>query len=314
MCGALPVREGFWIMKIQGKQYKAPLRRLSYQRTLTVCLFLALPLVLLILFTYLPFGDMLHYSTLQWNGFSDPKFIGVENYKTLFSNPQYFTVFKTSIYYFVGSLIQIALALYLATVFFYPLKFKNFFKGVLFFPYMLNGVAIGFVFLYFFKPDGALDSLLMLLGIPEESLPLWLGNVKLVNVSLTFASVWRYMGQNMVMFVGAIQSINSEYFEAAQIDGATRWQQFRYIILPSIRYIISLNMILAVKGAISVYEIPFVMTKGSGGSMTFVIKTLQTAFTDKKIGLASAMGVVLLVIIMIITAIQKVLIEGKEEK
>ena len=301
-------------MKTQGKKYKAPLRRLSYQRTLTICLFLAIPMVLLILFTYLPFGDMLHYSTLRWNGFSEPKFIGLDNYKTLFSNPQYFSVFKTSIYYFIGSLIQIALALYLATILYYPLKCKNFFKGVLFFPYMLNGVAIGFVFLYFFKPDGALDSLLMLLGIPEESLPLWLGNPSLVNISLTFASVWRYMGQNMVMFVGAIQSINSEYFEAAQIDGASRWQQFRYIILPSIRYIISLNMILAVKGAISVYEIPFVMTKGSGGSMTFVIKTLQTAFTDKKIGLASAMGVVLLVIIMIITAIQKVLIEGKEEK
>ena len=71
---------------------------------------------------------------------------------------QYFSVFKTSIYYFIGSLIQIAIALYFATMFFYKLKGKNFFKGVIFFPYLLNGVAIGFVFLYFFKQGGVLDS------------------------------------------------------------------------------------------------------------------------------------------------------------
>lgn len=290
-----------------------PLRKLSLQRRLTVCSFLAIPLVLLIVFTYLPLADMIRYSFYQWNGYSQPKWIGLENYKTIITKPQYFSVFQTSFFYLIGSLIQIAVALYFATLFFYRLKFKNFFKGTLFFPSLLNGVAIGFVFLYFFKQGGALDSILMGLGVSKEALPLWLGNVKLVNVSLAFASVWRYMGQNMVMFSGAIQSINSDYFEATQVDGANKWQQFCYIILPNIRSVLALNLILAVKGAISVYEIPFIMTKGSGGSMTFVIKTLQTAFTDKKIGLACAMGVVLLIIVMIITIIQKVWIEGKEE-
>ncbi len=286
---------------------------IKVQRTLTVCAFLAIPLVLLIVFTYLPLGDMFRYSLYNWDGYSEMKYIGMKNYKTLFSEPQFFSVFKTSIYYFVGSLVQIAVALYLATVFFYKLKGKNFYKGVIFFPYLLNGVAIGFVFLYFFKQGGVLDSVLTLLGVPPEKIPLWLGNVSLINVSLTFVSVWRYMGQNMVMFNGATQSISTELFEAAQLDGTTRWQQFRYIILPNIRGIVSLNLILAVKGAISVYEIPFIMTKGSGGSMTFVIKTLNTAFTDKKIGLSCAMGVVLLIIVMIVTVIQKRFVEGKED-
>ena len=210
--------------------------------------------------------------------------------------------------------MQIVIALYFANVFFYKLRGKNFFKGVLFFPYLLNGVAIGFVFLYFFKPDGVLDSILTALGVAEENLPLWLGDAALVNWSLTFVSVWRYMGQNMVMFCGATQSISGELFEAAQIDGAGRWQQFFYIMLPNIRGIISLNLILAVKGAISVYEIPFIMTKGTGGSMTFVIKTLSTAFTDKKIGLSCAMGVILLIIVMLITFVQKRFVEGKEEQ
>ena len=292
---------------------KGKLGKFSTQRTLTICAFLAIPLVLLFLFTYLPFFDMVRYSFYRWDGYSSKVFIGLDNYKTLFTNPQYFSAFKTSIYYFIGSLVQIVIALYFAMIFFYKLPGKNFFKGVLFFPYRLNGVAIGFVFLYFFKADGALNAILTSLGVAEENLPLWLGNAALVNVSLTFVSVWRYMGQNMVMFCGATQSISSDLFEAAQIDGATRWQQFIYIMLPNIRGIISLNLILAVKGAISVYEIPFIMTKGTGGSMTFVIKTLQTAFTDKKIGLACAMGVVLLIIVIIITFIQKRFVEGKEE-
>ena len=290
------------------------LRRYSMQRTLTICGFLALPLILLLVFTYVPFVDMVGYSFYRWDGYSDKVFIGLENYKTLLSEPQYFSAFKSSIYYFIGSLVQIVIALYFANVFFYKLRGKNFFKGVLFFPYLLNGVAIGFVFLYFFKPDGVLDSILTALGVAQENLPLWLGEAALVNWSLTFVSVWRYMGQNMVMFCGATQSISGELFEAAQIDGAGRWQQFFYIMLPNIRGIISLNLILAVKGAISVYEIPFIMTKGTGGSMTFVIKTLSTAFTDKKIGLSCAMGVILLVIVMIITFIQKRFVEGKEEQ
>lgn len=290
------------------------LRRFSVQRTLTICAFLALPLLLLLVFTYLPFVDMVEYSFYRWDGYSDKVFIGWANYKALFSEPQYFAAFKSSIYYFIGSIVQIGIALYFANVFFYKLRGKNFFKGVLFFPYLLNGVAIGFVFLYFFKPGGVLDSILLALGVAKENLPLWLGDTALVNWSLTFVSVWRYMGQNMVMFCGATQSISSELFEAAQIDGAGRWEQFRYIMLPNIRSIISLNLILAVKGAISVYEIPFIMTKGTGGSMTFVIKTLSTAFTDKKIGLSCAMGVILLIIVMIITFIQKRFVEGREEQ
>ena len=295
------------------RSWRETFRNVKVQQTLTICMFLAIPLVLLILFTYLPLADMIRYSLYRWDGYSDMKFIGLDNYKTLFTDLSYFSVLKTSIYYFIGSLVQIAVALYFATMFFYKLRGKNFLKGVIFFPYLLNGVAIGFVFLYFFKQGGVLDSVLTTLGVAEENLPLWLGDVSLINVSLTFVSVWRYMGQNMVMFCGATQSISGDLFEAAQIDGTNRWQQFIYIILPNIRGIISLNLILAVKGAISVYEIPFVMTKGSGGSMTFVIKTLNTAFTDKKIGLSCAMGVVLLILVMVITVIQKRFVEGKEE-
>ena len=287
----------------------------AVQKWVIVIGFLIIPIALLVVFTYLPLFDMVGYSFMKWNGTSKEKtWIGLDNYIEVFTRPEYLKILKTSIYYFIGSIIQIVLALYFATILNQKIKGKNFFKGVIFFPSLLNGVAVGLIFLLYYKGGGTLDSVLTMLGIPSQILPLWLGDVALVNISLMFVSLWRYMGQNMVMFNGAIQSVNTELLEAASLDGANGWQQFRYIILPNIKTIVSLNLILAVKGAISVYEIPMIMTNGANGSATFVMKTLDTAFTSRKIGLASAMGVVLLVFIMIITFIQKRFIEGKEEE
>ncbi len=276
--------------------------------------FLALPVILLVLFTYVPFFQMIGYSLFKWRGIGDDmEFIGIDNYKEVFSRPEYLKVFKTSLYYLVGSFVQIVLALYFATLLNFKVKFAGFFKGAIFFPYLINGVAIGFIFLYFYKQGGTLDTILMSLGVPQDTLPFWLKDVALVNISLAAVSVWRYMGQNMIMFSGAIQSINGDLYEAASLDGANRWQQFRYIILPNIKTVVSINVILAVKGAISVFEIPFIMLDGANGSGTFVTKTLETAFTNRKVGLASAMGVVLLVLILIITFIQKRYFEKGEE-
>lgn len=283
------------------------------QRNVVIILFLLAPLLLLIVFTYLPFTDMVKYSFFKWNGTSKTmKYIGMKNYIEVFTRPEYFAVLRTSLYYLAGSFVQIALALYFAAILNFKVRFSSFFKGAIFFPYLINGVAIGFVFLYFFRSGGTLNSILMAFGIAEEKIPLWLNNRSLINVSLASVSVWRYMGQNMVMFSGAMASVNSDLYEASQLDGANRWKQFRFIILPNIKLVVSLNMILAVKGAISVFEIPYIMTNGGNGSATFVTKTLETAFTMKKVGLASAMGVVLLIFILIITLIQKKFFEGKE--
>ena len=284
------------------------------KKTAVAVIFLAVPIILLLLFTYVPFFDMVRYSFFKWNGTSPTmKFIGLKNYIQIFTRSEYLTVFKTSIYYFVGSIVQIVVALYFAVVLTAKIRGASFFKGVIFFPYLINGVAIGFIFMYFFRQAGTLDTILMALGVPQSKIPLWLGNPRIINYSLTGVSVWRYLGQNMVMFIGAIQSINGDLYEAAAIDGANRWQQFKYITFPGIKLIISLNLILAVKGAISVFEIPKIMTDGANGSSTFVLKTLDTAFTIHKVGLASAMGVVLLIFIMIVTFIQKRFFEGDEK-
>jgi multiple sugar transport system permease protein len=279
---------------------------LSYdeQRRVIIILFSIVPVALLITFAYIPVANMFYYSFTDWNGFSDKEFVGFENYLTIFTDPEYFVVFKVSLYYFFATFVQMGLALYFATILSFNVRFKNFFKGVLFFPYLLNGVAIGFMFLFFFRPEGTLDTVLNALGL-GEFIQLWLGNPDIINISLAGTSIWRYMGFNFIIFLGAISSIPKDVYEAAEIDGANKWHQFRYIILPSIRRIIQLNLILAISGALSAFEIPYIMTAGANGSKTFVIQTVDIAFKYGKVGLGSAMAVVLMIIVIVVTLIQK---------
>lgn len=272
----------------------------------TPWLFLAVPLAFLVVFTYIPVVNLVYYSLTSWDGVSpDKEFVGTKNFVRLFTTPSLYSVFFVSLYYLAASVIQLALALYFATVLSFKTKFQNLFKGILFFPYLVNGVAIGFIFLYFFKPGGTLDSTLALFGIGGH---FWLGDQSLVNYSLAGTSVWRYLGLNFVLFLGAIQSIPGHLYEAADIDGANRWQQFRYIILPGIRPILSLSVILALSGSLSVFEIPYIMTEGANGSKTFVIQTVQQAFQFNKVGFASAAAVVLLLIVLLVTWVQRLLV------
>ncbi|MDM7854737.1 carbohydrate ABC transporter permease [Cellulomonas alba] len=272
----------------------------------TPYLFVAAAVALLLVFTYVPVVNMFWYSLTDWDGLSKTKdFVGLDNYVEVFTRKDIFAVFFVSLYYFVASFVQIALALYFATLLTFSTRFRNFFKGVIFFPYLINGVAIGLIFLFFFQPGGTLDSVLHAFHVGHAPYPLWLGDPDIANVSLAGVSVWRYLGLNFVLFLGAMQSISGELYEAAELDGATRWHEFRYIIAPSIRPIIGLSVILAIAGSLSVFEIPFIMTQGANGTTTFVIKTVKLAFTFNKFGLASAMAVVLLLIVLVVTAIQR---------
>ena len=267
---------------------------------------------LLAMLTYLPLFNMVWYSTTSWDGFDpEKKYVGFQNYVAIAKDPEIFRTFLVSLYYFGGALIQIAIALFLATILSYGFRASNFFKAVLVFPFLLNTVAVSLVFLYLFQGGGGLDQALEFLGL-GNFVTLWLGNPDVTNFSLAGVSVWRYMGLNLVLFIGAIQSINPELFEAAQLDRANRWHQFRYIILPGIRRITALSLILAISGSISVFEIPYIMLRGSNGSSTFVIQTVQTAFVQSRFGLASALAVVLLAIVLLVTYIQRRIFKDNE--
>ncbi|MEU6253520.1 sugar ABC transporter permease [Streptomyces sp. NPDC047043] len=282
-------------------------RRARVWRGLTPWLFLQAPLALLITFTYAPIANMVAYSFTDWDGVSpELHYTGTGNYTELLTRPDLFEVFWVSGYYLAASAVQIVAALYFATILSFNVRFRNFFKGVLFFPYLINGVAIGFVFLYFFQDGGTLDSVLSLFG--HHSDHAWLGSPVSANISLAGVSVWRYMGLNFVLFLGAIQSIPGELYEAAELDGANRWQQFRHIIAPGIRPVLALTVILSISGSLSAFEIPYIMTGGATGTETFVIQTVKLAFQFNKTGLASAAAVVLLLIILAVTWLQRRLV------
>ncbi|MEU5039450.1 carbohydrate ABC transporter permease [Streptomyces griseorubiginosus] len=282
-------------------------RRTRAWRGVTPWLFLIAPLALLVTFTYAPIVNMLAYSLTDWDGVSPVlHYTGAANYEEVLTRPDLFEVFWVSGYYLAASAVQIVLALYFATVLSFNVRFRNFFKGVLFFPYLINGVAIGFVFLYFFQDGGTLDSVLGLFGAHTDHA--WLGTPVSANTSLAGVSVWRYLGLNFVLFLGAIQSIPGELYEAAELDGANRWHQFRHIIAPGIKPVLTLTVILSISGSLSVFEIPYIMTGGATGTETFVIQTVNLAFRFNKTGLASAAAVVLLLIILLVTWVQRRLV------
>ncbi|CAH8720370.1 sugar ABC transporter permease [Paenibacillus thiaminolyticus] len=282
------------------------------QKKILILGFTVFPIVFLLTFTYWPMLNMVWYSFTSWDGISNVKeFVGLDNYVRVLNDPQYFSVFKVSLYYIAGSVLNLFLSLFIATILNFKLKFSNFFKGVLFFPYLINGVAVAMIFLFFFQPDGVLDSFLSLLGL-NSWIQQWLGNPNLINPSMVFVSMWKGLGFAIVLYLGAMQSIDNSVYEAANVDGANGWQVFKSIIIPSIKPVLTIQIILSVKGALSVFEIPFIMTNGANGSMTFVIQTIKTGFNYNKVGLASSMAMILFIIIIIMTVVQKFIL--KEEK
>ena len=233
------------------------------------------------------------------------KFVGWKNYIKVFSRKDCFGALKLSLYYMGGSVVQLSLALYLATILSFKVKGGSLFKGFMFFPFLINGIAIGFIFKFFYTRGFVFDTVLQWCGFQLDSLPYWLKDRSINNISLVGTSVWRYFGQNMVLFIGAIMSVDNELYEAAMLDGANKFQQFRYIIMPSIKTIFVLNVILSISGSLSAFEPPYVITDGANGTGTYFVVMHEIAHTQQKVGLASAMAVVLLLIIFAVTILQK---------
>lgn len=290
---------------------------LRSQKRLLLFSFVTVPLLLLITFAYYPAMELIRLSFTDWNGISANKsFIGWANYKEVFSNPDIFGVFRNNVAYFVVGIVQNIVAIYFAVVLNSKLKGRKFFRLLLFLPYILNGVAVAYLFGYVFDTtSGSLNFLLGQLGFDKLAETSWLGNTSIVNYSLASIGFWRFMGFNMVIYLAALQSIPNDLYEAASIDGANGWQKFFYITLPNIYKIIELNLFLTVTGALEVFDLPFVLTKGGpgGASETFVMKIIETAFQFNNYGLASAMSVVLLLFVIIVLSIQRYLLNRKGE-
>ena len=288
------------------------------QRVLVICTFMLIPMLLLAVFTYIPFFKMVQFSFYNRTYLDEGTWVGLKNYIDVFQRDDIFGSLAVSLYYMGGSVVQLALALFFASLMVFKAKGSTIYKACMFFPYLICGIAVGFIFKFFYARGYVLDSILALFGVPLENAPYWLQDMKINNISLVATSVWRYTGQNMVLFLGAMMSVDSELYEAASLDGAGRWAQFKYIILPSIKTIIVLNLILSISGSLSAFEPPYVITNGTMGTGTYFVIMNRIAHENQKVGLACAMAIVLLAIIILCTVGQNlffnhVFVDGTED-
>ncbi|MNH85162.1 sn-glycerol-3-phosphate transport system permease protein UgpA [compost metagenome] len=282
------------------------------QKTIIIVSFLTIPLLLLALFTYYPAIKLVYYSFTNWDGYSPEKpWVGLANYREVFSNPDIFKVFEHNFAYFVMGVVQNIIAIYFAVILSNRLRGKNFFRILLFLPYIMNGVAVAFMFGYVFDTtNGSLNLLLGNLGLSSLSQTSWLGTDGLVNYSLASTGLWRFMGYNMVIYIASLQAIPRDIFEAAKIDGAGSMQTLWRITLPNMKPVIQLNLFLTVTGALEVFDLPFVLTKGgpAGASQTYVQRVVDTAFAYNNYGLASAMSIILLFFVVFVLLIQQLVL------
>lgn len=284
------------------------------KRILLTC-FLAIPTLLLLVFVIYPTVKLITISFTDWDGINPTwNFVGLKNYNQVFQRRDIWQSLRNNNLYFIIHLFFIPIEMYLAMLLDRYIRKSEFFKTIVFMPYIINGVAIAYMFSFLYSSeDGVLNGLLALLQMGKVR---WLSDPQIVNYSLVIVSLWRFTGIHIILFLAGLQSINKDMLEAALIDGASVFQQFIKIIIPNMKSILSIILFLNVRGALMVFDIPFVMTSGGPGtsSTTFALHTVKTAFEFSNFGLASAMAIVLIIAIIIISMIQNLVLEPEKIK
>lgn len=280
-----------------------------------VCIFLVVPIILLLLFSYFPIAKLFEISFTDWNGLSSvANNVGLANYKEVFSSSDVFKPFINNMAYVVTALVQQIFGLVFAILLDSNLKKRSFFRTSIFLPYIINGVAIAFIFNYMFDfNNNPINEFLRYIGRENDTIR-FLGTSYLSNFSLAFISFWKYVGFTMVIYLSALQTIPHEVYEAARVDGANFLQTVRYITIPGVRKMVGISIILSMNGALQAYFEPFLITKGGPNdrTQTFVTKTLEVAFNFQKFGKAAVMSITLLVIILIVVGITQLISRKKE--
>jgi multiple sugar transport system permease protein len=264
-----------------------------------------LPWFLGMLFTIIPFFASLYLAFTDYNLFTEPNFVGLANFQAMFEDPRLIQSLKvTFIYTFVSVPISLAVALLIAIVLNRGLQGLAIYRSVYYLPSLLGGsVAIVMLWRYIFGNDGIVNSALGFLGIQG---PAWVTDPEFALSTLIVLNVWTF-GSPMVIFLAGLRQVPTMYYEAASIDGASRWRQFRNITLPLISPIIFFNLIMQLIGSFQTFTQGYVMSGGTGGpadsTLFYNLYLYQKGFTEFEMGYASAMAWLLLMIIAIFTAI-----------
>lgn len=250
------------------------------------------------LFFVVPTALAFYFSLTRWTLF-DATFIGLGNYAEFLGDPQLmFGLRNTIIYAVLTSGLKVIISLPLAMLLTSNIRLKGLFRSIIFFPVLVSTVAVGITFATLMQPStGLINSALGLLGLPQ---PYWLGNPRLALYSVALVDVWKGIGIAMVIFIAGIQSIPTEYFEAARLEGGT-WVKFRHVILPMSRNATFTVILLSFIGGLRSFDLIWTMTHGGPGFASDVLtsviyKEYQAGFY----GLSTAGNVVLFILVTII--------------
>jgi len=271
----------------------------------TAFAFLAPSLIGLVLFLLIPIVMVVLLSLVQWNMLTPMKWVGLSNYVNIFRFDGFGHSLLVTAYYVILNIpIQTAFALGMAML----LRSKHAGTGLIriiaVLPFLSTPVAMGVVWNWVFNPStGLVNQFLGHLGITG---PAWLSNEATAMPVIAFANIWQYAGYNMLFFLAGLAAIPASVYEAAAIDGATKWEQFRRVTLPLLRPTMLFVLVTGIIGSFQVFDTVYVMTAGGPGNATQVasLNIYNTAFAGFRIGEASAMSVVLFLVILAITIVQ----------
>jgi multiple sugar transport system permease protein len=259
-------------------------------------------------FTIIPMLTSLYYSFTKFDMVSTPKFVGLKNYIDIFTkDPKFIQALKVTFVYALTSVpLRLTFALLVALLLVQKRALVGFYRAVFYIPSIIGGsVAVSVMWLQLFGVNGALNSILISLGIIKQGQGIgWTGDPRTALGSLVLLAAWQF-GSPMLIFLAGLKQIPISYYEAASIDGASKWKQFVNITLPILTPIIFFNFIMQMVAGFMMFTQAFIITNGGPFDRTLVyaLYMFQKAFTYYEMGYASALAWILLIIISTITAI-----------
>jgi ABC-type sugar transport system permease subunit len=270
-------------------------------------------LAIILLFRFLPMLQAFVISFTEYDLLTPPKFVGLDNFIDLIQDPLFLNSAHISIAYVVLSVVPVwALSLALAVLFNRKILAKNAFRSAAFMPVVMPAVVNAVVWTFMYHQDGVVNTIIGWFGV--DPIP-WLRSSAWALWAVILIGIWRATPYYMVIFLAGLQAIPEEYYEAAQIDGASAWAQFQHITLPLLKPTTLLVMVMSVIVALKVFAVPMIMTGGGPADATRVLPLMiyQTAFEFFKMGRAAAMSMFLFAAVMIFTVFQIRLFSRGEE-
>lgn len=279
---------------------------LQDRHTLLVILFLAPSVLIFLLYRIIPIGWNLVLSFQHWKLFGPKPFVGLKHYGQMLTDHVFWHSFGNTMFYFLGgSVIPIFLALGLALLVNKPLKGRNVYRAMIFLPYPITPVAIAIIWKWLYDDKvGLINFILRSLGLIKQGIP-FLSSFSLALPSLIFTTIWQVLGYFVIIILAGLQTIPTELYESAELDGATGSKKTRYVTIPLIRPTLFLCFIVGIINSFTTFDMVYVMTDGGPGHATEILITYiyKSAFTYNQLGYGAALTVAMFLFLLLISII-----------